>query len=496
MLKYIFLLINSISILFFNLFFGDGVSITPKLPSSAKPNSEFVAEFVVKKGGTSGFAKLQIDLPQGLSAKEIESKGGSFTYSNGVVKYIWTSLPSDEEFTIKFNVIADGTVSGTKQIQGKFSYITNNAKQQADFGPLDIMFDANSSAAVAATNTVAPTTNTVAPTNTNTVVATTNTTTVNENKMPETFSPPKDPNAAVSVHRRITALANNEFLVDLVIHKETLKGFAKYTDKIPAGFRATAVSTNGASFSFNDQIAKLVWVSLPASEELKVSYKLNMETKPESKVSITGEFSYLENDQTQKVKSQEDEIIIPAETVTPVATNTIVPETNTVTPTETVTPVETNTVVNTNTVTPTNTVAPTNTVVTTNTVAVVETPTTTPTSTVTGTIKDPENNTTATNTNKTNASVNFQVQVGAFKNNISTDKIASMYNINDNIRTDMHEGLTKFLVGSYNDYKGARDKRENIKNKGVTGAFVTAYNSGKRITIQEALMITSQKWLR
>lgn len=487
MLKYIFLLINSISILFFNLFFGDGVTITPKLPSSAKPNSEFVAEFVVKKGGTSGFAKLQIELPQGLSAKEIESKGGAFTYTNGVVKYIWTSLPSDEEFTIKFNVIADASVSGSKQIQGKFSYITNNAKQQVDFGPLDIMFDASSSA-VTATNTVTPTTNNVEPVNTNTVAtATTNTTTPTDNKMPEAFSPPKDPNAVVSVHRRITATGPDGFLVDLVIHKENLKGFAKYTDNIPAGFRATVVSTNGASFSFNDQVAKLVWVSLPASEELKISYKLSMETKPSSKVSITGEFSYLENDQTQKVKSQVDEIIIPAEVTTPVTTNSVVPETNTVTPTAAITPIETNTVV------ATNTLAPTNTVVATNTVAVVETPT----ATITGAIKDTES-TNSSITSKTggNASVNFQVQVGAFKNNISTEKIASIYNINDNIRTDMHEGLTKFLIGNYDDYKGARDKRENIKNKGVSGAFVAAYNSGKRITIQEALMITSQKWLR
>lgn len=487
MLKYIFLLINSISILFFNLFFGDGVTITPKLPSSAKPNSEFVAEFVVKKGGTSGFAKLQIELPQGLSAKEIESKGGAFTYTNGVVKYIWTSLPSDEEFTIKFNVIADASVSGSKQILGKFSYITNNAKQQVDFGPLDIMFDASSSA-VTATNTVTPTTNNVEPVNTNTVAtATTNTTTPTDNKMPEAFSPPKDPNAVVSVHRRITATGPDGFLVDLVIHKENLKGFAKYTDNIPAGFRATVVSTNGASFSFNDQVAKLVWVSLPASEELKISYKLSMETKPSSKVSITGEFSYLENDQTQKVKSQVDEIIIPAEVTTPVTTNSVVPETNTVTPTAAITPIETNTVV------ATNTLAPTNTVVATNTVAVVETPT----ATITGAIKDTES-TNSSITSKTggNASVNFQVQVGAFKNNISTEKIASIYNINDNIRTDMHEGLTKFLIGNYDDYKGARDKRENIKNKGVSGAFVAAYNSGKRITIQEALMITSLKWLR
>ncbi|MCD6067296.1 MAG: hypothetical protein K0S33_2122 [Bacteroidetes bacterium] len=473
MLKYTILLINSISILLFNLFFSDDVSITPKFPSTAKPGSEFMAEVVIKKGGTAGFAKLQIDLPPGFTAKEVDSKGGNFTFSNGAVKYIWTALPSDPEFTVKFMVVTDASATGAKPILGKFSYIVSNAKQQAEFGPIEVIMEDGGAAVT--TNTVVPTTTTT-PT-----VATTNTQT------PESFNPPKDPNAAVSSTRTISALNEREFEVEVLIKKENIKGFAKYTDKIPAGFIATSVKTNGASFTFSDQNAKFVWVSLPATEELRISYKLEMQTKPSSKPMLTGEFSYLENDQTQKIKASDEEIVLaPEDNSNPVTTNTV-----------TETPVTTNTVAETpvtNTVTtePVKTIE-TPTVATTQTV--VETPVTTNTVTSDPVITNtppPVTNTTA----KTNGSVTFNVQIGAFKSSISASALASAYNINDNIRTDMHEGFTKFLIGDFNEYKAARDKRESVKNKGVSGAFVTAYSSGKRITVQEALMIANQKWLR
>jgi hypothetical protein len=60
----------------------------------------------------------------------------------------------------------------------------------------------------------------------------------------------------------------------------------------------------------------------------------------------------------------------------------------------------------------------------------------------------------------------------------------------------MHEGMTKFLVGKFPEYKESRNYREAMRAKGVTDAFVTAYNAGKRITVQEALMITRQKWFK
>ena len=71
-----------------------------------------------------------------------------------------------------------------------------------------------------------------------------------------------------------------------------------------------------------------------------------------------------------------------------------------------------------------------------------------------------------------------------------------MYGISENIRSEMNSGLTKFMVGKFMEYRLARNHRETVKGKGVNGAFVTAYNGPVRITVQEALMISSQKWVR
>ena len=64
------------------------------------------------------------------------------------------------------------------------------------------------------------------------------------------------------------------------------------------------------------------------------------------------------------------------------------------------------------------------------------------------------------------------------------------------VRTEMQDGFTKCVFGKHSEYKSARDSRETARSKGVTDAFVAAYNAAQRITVQEALMITSQKWYR
>jgi cell division septation protein DedD len=93
-------------------------------------------------------------------------------------------------------------------------------------------------------------------------------------------------------------------------------------------------------------------------------------------------------------------------------------------------------------------------------------------------------------------SVSYKVQIAALQNAVNANILATRYGINEKINTEMADGFTKYTVGDHTEYKSARDSREVVKNKGVTGPFVTAYNSGKRITVQEALMISSQKWYR
>ena len=51
------------------------------------------------------------------------------------------------------------------------------------------------------------------------------------------------------------------------------------------------------------------------------------------------------------------------------------------------------------------------------------------------------------------------------------------------------------LVGNHSEYKKARDSRNELKNHEFPGPFVSAYNYGERISVQEALILSKQNWI-
>lgn len=446
MIKPLIILFNTVSVFLFSFFFGDTpVTVTGSFPKSAKIDTEFVSEIKINKGTVGGFAKLQLEVPQGFTVKELESKGGNFSFATNIAKIIWTSTPSDAEFTVKFTISADASAAGQKVITSKFSYVNNNNKEVVEMAPAEMMIgDAPAETSVA--TTTQPETTPAATTST----------------LAASFDNHTEPNSNIVCSRIITnGAAANSHNIEVRIKKGEIKGFAKFQEVLPAGYTAKGDKTNGSSFSVSDGKLKFVWVSLPAENELVVSYVLEKTdaSAPDAKLD-NGEFSYLENDQSKKIK-------LPIDMVGTSAVADVV---------KTETPVQT----------PTVAAEPTSTTqVTSNEPVKTETTSTEPVKTETKEVVA-----------KKEGNVIYNVQIGAFRNAIQSDVLSKKFNITETIKSEMAEGFSKFMVGSFNEYKQARSHRETVKQKGCNSAFVVAYNGSKRITVQEALMITSQKWFK
>lgn len=448
MIKYILIVINSLTVFLYSLFGGDGpVTITNTIPKNIAKGEEVAVEIKIDKGTMTGFAKFQLELPEGISVKEIDSKGANFDFDGGTAKWVWANIPSDNEIVIKLSLIGGNTTDEIKTIDGKYFYVENNAKQVVEMKPVEIAVG-NESSSTNKSTTNAPTTNTE-----------TTITTPNESATSQSVStnPNKEPIANIDIVRTIEKNSDNEYTINLKIKKDGTKGFARYSDDLPENLIAKSIITDGSSFSATDGKIKFVWVNVPDKEELNVSYTISGSN---ASLKLNGEYSFLEENQSKKhiLKSEVITFGDKAVAVTTPPVQTEQTETNKTTVSE-------------------------------NTVDEKQTNQTTQSS---------KANITTETITKTEGYVNYMVQIGAFKNNaIKVSTLARKYKVTETIKSEMQDGFSKFMIGNYAEYKVARNKREvTINNNSIKDAFVVAYNGAKRITVQEALMITNQKWYK
>ena len=458
-IKNILLLLNIFILLLFNTFFEGDVNVTQALPATINPGTEVTFEVTINKADITGFAKYSQELPEGFTATVADVAGGNFTFADKTVKIIWMSLPSDKEFKISYKVSVGAEISGTYPIAGRLSYLENNEKKNFDVAPTEVKVGSGAPAPVVAAAVPAATGDSTAKT----AVAATPPTGDSAAMTAAATAAPAASGATGGISCVRNAPSNTpstEFIVEIVVNRGGAVGFAKLEENIPLGATAAGLETAGSVFSFVDNKVKFLWMALPPADEFKVSYKVTTASDFKGAVPLDGLMSYLENDETRKAKVAPTTTMIGSDAA-PVAAAPQSADASKVTADATPT---TQPAANTE-ATPAATPSPK--------VAKVTSPAAT-------------------------GGIVYRVQICAVHKNVPATYFNENWKIQGEVFPETHEGWFKFTTGGFPAYAAARDMRVELANSGNvnTGPFVTAYNSGNRITVQEALMISGQKWVK
>jgi cell division septation protein DedD len=256
---------------------------------------------------------------------------------------------------------------------------------------------------------------------------------------------------------------------EVKINKGTVGNFAKYQMDVPTGYAVTAVEVKSGNFTFENQRAKIVWVSVPSDPEFIVKFKIQANSDAANPGTFSQKFYYLENNEKKEVDGGVNVITIggggavavntttetkPVETkvVETVVTETKPVETKVVETVVTETkPVETK-------VTETKPVE----------TKKVETVTSTKTTNTTTTAR--------VNSSASEAGMTFRVQLGAFTTEPSKNKFASA----GSVKIDLIDGMYKVTTGNFNSKEEAIKHRDQLQAKGFSG-FIAKYKDGKRV---------------
>lgn len=476
MLKYAILACTGL--LAMQLMNADGVIIEDNTPGSLQPGDTETVTITINKGSVEGFAKLELTLPAGLSAEAVNSNGASFTFAGQKAKFIWMSLPDDPEFSVTYNLIAAEDASGEKAIQGVFAYIKEN--QRVDYALKEKVIRVGGMDEAAAE------------------------TDSNESTSSQNTSGSELPVYEGNDLQCVRFTEQNtatEHVVHLRVVNSDLTGFVKLSERIPDGFTAEALDSDGAIVTNDSGNLKYVWFEAPAENEFRISYVLRGSGVP----SVDGDFAFVRNNAPyeQPIKDlgimSMDEIA-GADTAKPAgetsseelaSNNAEGSESETESGSEEATtqPADGDSEALAETVAGT-VAAPDETE---NREAVLP-----GNASETEEVQETEESSAATSFPDPETGITYKVQIVAAQRTVGKTYFSARHQFKESFNIENHNGWVKYTTGKHAVYRAARDDRNRIASDypSFQGPFVTAYSDGVRITVQEALMISKQDWYK
>ncbi len=440
-------LISLFAVLFYGLLLNaQDVKLDINAPAEITAGEPAVIEIKLSKGTLSGFARLQQPFPDAINVKAIESAGADFSFSEGKLNIIWLNLPGQSELVLKYELIADQRVKGDFLLEGRFSYIRESEREEMDVDPKTIHINPSDQ--------------------------------VSEDMIVDIQDYVGDfyilgdsgEKLPVVCYREAPYISpsSDGWIVNVLVSRGEVTKLARVEETIPTGYMAENIDGKNAIFSFKGGIAKFLWMTLPEDPYFIVSYKLKSESGSVDEVpEIDGKFSFMLEDNVKNVSIIQKDVELLGmnnqeltDLLSPSGSSGIVtqkpllildkpkeePKPKPVVETKPK-PVQEKPVVQEQ--------------------AVVAAP-----------------------------GVIFKVQLLASVRPIDTDKYFAGQDVGK-ISGEKDGNLYKYTTGNFKYYKDARAYIEDLfLNTSIEEAFVTAYNNGSRIQVDEALRLTRQKWFK
>ena len=255
---------------------------------------------------------------------------------------------------------------------------------------------------------------------------------------------------------------------EVKINKGGIGNFAKYQMDAPSGYIVSGVEVRGGNFTFENQRAKIVWVSIPNEAEIILKLKIQATSSVLSPGTFSQKFYYLENNEKKEIESNPIIINVTGGNASPVVNTPVETAVTEAVPTETkaaetivteIKPVET---VVTETI-PVETVVPVSKPIETKSVDAKVVKAVAP-------VAKAKVNTSS------ESGTTYRIQLGLFAKDINKNKFPGA----GTVKIEMIDGLHRVTTGNFSTREEAEKFNSQLQNKGYTG-FVSKYVNGIRV---------------
>ena len=348
------------------------------LPSSLANGETYTATWSLDIYNCEGFARFQVQLPDGIIAEPTETARASFSFESGKAKFIWMELPPQNTLQVSMRLTADPSFEGGTVTQW-FSFIRNGSRKDVEFEPHHL---AKAEPATEKAETIL---------------------------------------MEATATRTWTPTSRSAGTMTVTISGHEAGQFLKLTEELGRHKAVNILDDADCQIrdAFDDKLV-FIWQAAPAGP-IAVKYTLRG-GEPEQ---VFGSIAAVRGADALEAEVAPLETSIPEETK---------PDTDALS---------------------------------------VDVPST------------PRGD-----------DVAFRVQVLATHSNVQPETVKRLYAFPGEIRHEQDAEWHKYTTGYHTTYRSARDNRvELTHHHSFPGPFVTAYRNSKRITVQEALLLTKQNWI-